>query len=117
MKISSAIASLAATLCLTLGVSSLVLADDEYKLKTIGEIVQIEEARQTFEIKDQNGKGMVFKVTPDTNMEFEDNDMFSWSDDAELTDLKAGQWVKIKYYGTGEIKAAEKVKIYKTKER
>lgn len=117
MKLSTTIAALAAILCLTLGFSSLALAEDGNKRKTIGEIVQIEEAQQTFEINDQNGKGMVFKVTPDTDMEFEDNDLFSWSDDAELTDLKPGQWVKIKYYGTGEIKAAKKVKIYKTKER
>ena len=111
------ILTLAVTLCLALGISSIATAGDDGKLRTIGEIVTVDSAQQVLTIKDQNGKDMAFKITPETDLEFEDNGMLSWDDDATMKDLKTGQWVKVKYHGTGDIKAAKDIKIYKVKER
>ena len=119
MKIKNALLIVMAIFCISFGAATIASADkdNDRKLRTIGEIVKVDTAQQVIEVKDQNGKLMAFKITPDTDMEFEDNGMLSWDDDATMSDLKATQWVKVKYWGTGEIKVAKDINIYKVKSR
>lgn len=85
--------------------------------KVAGEITVVDSQAKTFQIQDPNGLIMTFKVTPETEMEVEGKGLRFWDSEAQLSDLKKGQWLKVKYYGSGATKIAKDVKIYPVPER
>lgn len=110
--------SLVIALSLLLGFTSVALAgkDKEWP-KTVGEIVHVDPVDSIFRINDPNGQAMTFKATPKTDIEIEGKGLLAWDKDAALDDLAPGQWVKVKYFGTAEIKIAKEIKMYEVKGR
>lgn len=117
MKLTNLI--IAVVLCSFLSLASLAFAKDSGHRwpKVSGELISVDIQASTFQIKDVNGLLLTFRVTPATDMEFEDRSLFSWDDDASISELSAGQWLKVKYYGVGETKVAEDVDIYPVPKR
>ncbi|WP_421903642.1 hypothetical protein [Maridesulfovibrio sp.] len=92
--------------------------DDDHKWpKVSGEVATVNIQARTFQIQDPNGLTMTFKVTPETEMEVEGKGLLFWDSEAQLADLRKGQWLKVKYYGSGETKVAKDVNIYPVPER
>ena len=78
----------------------------------MGEVVKVDSAKQLVEIKDSEGQSMAFKVTPQTEIETERERPVKFVWPADFSDLKEGQWVRIKYYGSGNPKIAHDIDIF-----
>lgn len=106
--------ALALACVLVLGGASVALARKGQSKWPIamGEVTKVDGATKVVEVKDGDGKTTAFKVTPQTEIEQERERpvKFMWS--AEFADLKEGQWVRVKYYGSGDPKIAKDIDIY-----
>ena len=78
----------------------------------MGEITKVDGAKQLVEIKDSDGQTVTFRVTPQTDMETERERPVKFIWPADFSDLKEGQWVRIKYYGSGNPKIARDIDIF-----
>ena len=78
----------------------------------MGEIVSVDAAKQLVQMKDCDGASVTFKVTPQIEMETERERPVKFVWPADFSDLKAGQWVRVKYYGSGEPKIARDIDIH-----
>ncbi len=78
----------------------------------MGEVTKVDSTKREIDIKDTDGKLMTFKVTSQTEIEQERERpvKFVWS--ADFSDLKEGQRVRMKYYGSGDPKIAKDIDIY-----
>ncbi len=78
----------------------------------MGEITKVDGVKQVVEIKDSDGQPMAFKSTPQTEIETERERPVKFVWPADFSDLKEGQWVRIKYYGSGNPKIARDIDIF-----
>lgn len=115
MKHTKILFAMVTAICIAIGAATIANAGD--KQKTIGEVTMVDTARQVMQITDQNGRVTEFLITPKTDMEFEKNGMLSWDHDATISDLRPGQWVKVKYKVDSGANIAKDVNIYKLQDR
>lgn len=78
----------------------------------VGEVTQVDPAKQAFSVKDTDGKETRFAADPTTEIEVERERPVKYSWPGSFTDVKTGTWVRVKYIGTGEIKSARDIDVY-----
>lgn len=111
----AAIASLAAPILLAgIGPAHAKKGKSKWPID-MGEVIRIDSAAQIVDIKNADGRTVSFKVTPQTEMEKERERPVKFVRSAEFSDLKEGQWVRIKYYGGDSPKIARDIDIFPQK--
>lgn len=99
-------------------VSFSVFADDKNKdeIKLEGEVVAINAAAQTFDVKDANNMVNTFKVTTATDFDTKCDTCMIMKENImpiHFDALKTGDWVAVKFKGNTVEKIADDVKIYR----
>ena len=99
--------------CMAFIATQAMAKDDDHKWPKIsGEIIKVDVPQSSFQIKATNEMLMTFKTTPETEIEIKGKGIIFWDKEQDLSEMKPGQWLKIKYYGNGETKIAKDVTIY-----
>ena len=78
----------------------------------IGEVTQVDQAKQTFSVKDADGKETRFAANPSTEIEVERERPVKFTWPGDIGDVKPGSWVRVKYMGSGEIKSARDIDVF-----
>ena len=78
----------------------------------VGEVTQVDPAKMTFSVKDVDGKETRFSGNPTTEIEVERERPVKFSWPGDFGDVKAGSWVRVKYMGSGDVKAARDIDVY-----
>lgn len=83
------------------------------KVYTMGTVESVDVAGQSFVVKQADNVLVTLLVTPASEFEVEFKDKFKFDRDVLFTDLKVGDWVKVKSYSVGTMLQVDEVDIYR----
>ncbi len=83
------------------------------KVYNMGTVESIDVAAKSFVVKQADNSMVTLTVTPASEFEVEFKDKFKFDKDVLFTDLKIGDWVKVKSYSVGTVLQVDEVDIYR----
>lgn len=107
----------AMVIIMTLGAAAPVMADSHKgeRVRLVGTVTVIDLQGENFSITDRNQNITKVFVNPTTEFEIEKGKDFFGDDDIPFSDLRVGDWVKIKSYRINNELEASEVDVYRTR--